>query len=831
MINITPVSATNGLYSLNAASGNSSVDIADATGTFSAEQRRLLRIGSATSGQLGDTFNVPVIPAATGGATAITITRDFYSLTIVELEKYLVGEPAFPTVEKFRTKPKIRTNEAVDLLATGNDILGAGQFTLTDAEESLAVAPKIMGNFSAPTTPGTAIPNPNQWPNFPSTGATNLDDTTLPIDLRDGLNPTAQIFDDGDTSTANLDVVLTLNNLPPNCHIRVYNRKFLPDAVETRGDGAGGIVQSDGTLVLLLKDPLGIRTPGSDERSLVILADSVLIFDMIVVRRSLRSVARIYGNLQAVIDVSTTTTDPTIVGTNVFGTAERRGISDAAILGLKGFSGPITGDFVTVLKAITGEGIPRNASRFPTMARRDLLIGGIFRTGTTTSFRGVLGAGRLAPELSNDKARLGAPGGLGGRETQSVGIFTQNGQLAYDITRAAFRRTNNIIDRVVALRDNDLWTEPAALSSGGAGAGVFAGAILQTISKYCETPEFGLLEHLGESTLSDIPDNYNDFIIWIQGLSTNSQVQAVINQLITALENAGGLNAQNQDRVYQELYREIMLSIYGKRDAQWALSNAIDTAKHFIYIESPGFSDTQKKYVAGSEPDKPYFVDLIEKIKTRIAAVPGLHVIIGTPRKPDYVAPYGPFAAYESFRRKDNIIATLPSDRVVAFHPVGFPGRQSNLESTVVIVDDVWAMIGSSSFRRRGLTFDGGSDLVFTNMERINGKSPAITNFRKKLLAARLGIIPKETNDFGTMSSASFVRLQDGVEAFYLIRAYLKAGGLGKIARLYNAPKPSVLEDSTPDVDELIDWMNPDGEEFNLGSALLASLFSSLNSY
>jgi hypothetical protein len=46
---------------------------------------------------------------------------------------------------------------------------------------------------------------------------------------------------------------------------------------------------------------------------------------------------------------------------------------------------------------------------------------------------------------------------------------------------------------------------------------------------------------------------------------------------------------------------------------------------------------------------------------------------------------------------------------------MGFPGRTSRLESTVVIVDDVWTMVGSSTLRRRGLSFDGGSDLVFTD--------------------------------------------------------------------------------------------------------------------
>jgi hypothetical protein len=41
----------------------------------------------------------------------------------------------------------------------------------------------------------------------------------------------------------------------------------------------------------------------------------------------------------------------------------------------------------------------------------------------------------------------------------------------------------------------------------------------------------------------------------------------------------------------------------------------------------------------------------------------------------------------------------------------------SRIESTTVIVDDCWALVGSSTFSRRGLCFDGGSDIVFTDQQ------------------------------------------------------------------------------------------------------------------
>src|SRR6266487_4452651 len=143
-----------------------------------------------------------------------------------------------------------------------------------------------------------------------------------------------------------------------------------------------------------------------------------------------------------------------------------------------------------------------------------------------------------------------------------------------------------------------------------------------------------------------------------------------------------------------------------------------------------------------------------------------------SPSRPHALMGFIPFQvespAQEAADRRARILG-LPAERVVAFHPVGFPGRPSRLESTVVIVDDVWALVGSSTFRRRGLTFDGGSGLVFTDTDLVNGRSPAIANVRRQLMATRLGVRAAETNDFGTMPDPNFVRLSDGIEAFRVV--------------------------------------------------------------
>jgi hypothetical protein len=163
---------------------------------------------------------------------------------------------------------------------------------------------------------------------------------------------------------------------------------------------------------------------------------------------------------------------------------------------------------------------------------------------------------------------------------------------------------------------------------------------------------------------------------------------------------------------------------------------------------------------------------------------------------------------------------------------VNFPGRPARLDSTLVIVDDVWAMIGSSAFRRRGLTFDGGSDLVFTDTVLHNGVCSSIRDLRRKVMAARLGIPKTEASSISTMSvmpHPDYVRLGDGTEAFYVIRDLLAEQGT--IEGLYTGEEPTA---GLPNPDIVgIDQANPDGMEFStnaldaLKTALL-SVFGSL---
>jgi hypothetical protein len=823
---LTVVDTGAGLHTLDSGL-TGSVTKAAVSGGFPAERHRLLKLGPATTGRLGETFDPPPLPSG------VTLQRDFFGVRVVELGTFLRGTPNWAwDGTKVHDQSAVRLNEPVTLLADGNDVLGAGAAVLAGTPtEAHVVAQAIDGAFTAPASRGA----PAHWPGFPARAGTPTPAGPLAVNLRDGFAPVAGFRDDGNAATANVDVVLTLSGLPEEAHVRVYHRLFLPDAREGRGDGAAGIARG-GTLTTLLRDPLRLRQPGLPESAVTIPAQAKLAMDIVVVKRT--GETRIYGNVVVPIAPPAAIAAPPAPGPNPFATAPRRAVSNAGVLGLRPPQIPAgTTNPLDVILALTGEGVPRDASRLPTMAHRELIVAGL--SGAT--WRAVLSGGRLAAELHSADARIGAPGGLGGRETQAVGLAANAGRLAYDLARAAFRRTRRFDARVpelAAARWNEP-AEPAPLPAGtppSATQGTIAGAALQTIAPACATPELHVLRTAGaiDPDSTTRPQTFDDLVDWVEANLVPAGVpfrQDIINAL-TSLKDDTTLSESTKERLFNEVEREIMTSGYGRRDAQWALLDAIGRARSFVYIETPGFTPTQRDYAATSDPVPPYAGDLPAALASRLNAAPGLHVMICTPRKPDFGPGYEPAAAYEAQARRIRIL-NLPTasaaegSRVVAFHPVGFPGRPSRLEATVVIVDDVWALIGACTLRRRGLTLDGSTDVVLTDMDLVDGVCPSLRDFRRTLIAARLGVTPTSPSPFGPMPDPAFVRLADGVEAFRAIREQLRVGGLGRIERLWTGITPGVTP-VTPLDQRLAD---PDGEEFDLVGTLALSDIAALGAF
>lgn len=768
-----------------------------------------LRIGLATTGTLGDSTAVPSATAESA------LERDFFSLWALDFHPYLLGSrPSDWDVARVEPLPSIRFGDSVRLLADGNDVVGAARQALTGAtgEESLVVAQSVDGNFATPTEPGDAA----HWPAYPARGP---GDPGIPP-IRAPAGTAAWI--DGDPSG---DVLLSLTGLVADAAVRVYPRRFVGDARELRGDGAGGVAGADGTLELVLTDPFELRRRGLD-----VPTSSELLFDLAIVTRD--GTARVIGNQRALV-VNRVSRPASQGSGNGFDDAHWRSVCSAGILGAEAPEASFAGlDAVGVVLQLASEGTPRDAPRWPTMARRELLVAARAATG----WQGVASAGRLTTEIHAADPRRGAPGGAGGRETQTVGLSTSGGPLAYDLARMALRRASVLPVRLAALR-KEVWDEPQ--NAAGA-SGPFAAAVLQTVARGCETPELALVRHVGDlHDPAQWPVDWPALVEWL----TERLPQGVPfrQQMLTALLPAPTDDAAR--RVYGETLREIFACLWGRRDAQWSIHDAIGRARRCIYVESPGLGVTSSPPAAGHEDLATHERDLFDALSTRLNDVPGLRVILCSPKYPSYGAGYETFAAHEALERHALIsgLATATgaesgddtsdegddrrqgSPRFVGFHPIGFPGRTSSLESLVVIVDDVWALIGSSAFRRRGLTFDGGSDVVLGALELANGVSPAIRELRREIMAARLGIDRTRPGSDGSLPTvgADEARLGDCVESFHVVLDRLAAGGLGRIEPLWNAPAP-------PESDPGADVRNPDGERFDLATASLTEVLVSL---
>ncbi|HEV2757649.1 MAG TPA: hypothetical protein VG318_17960 [Actinomycetota bacterium] len=838
---ITPVATASGVFTLDAAGGGTGSDLSGkvekeaatsgSTGSFPAEDERVLKLGLGTTGRMTGNVVFPARPST------VTLGRDFFAIRVVKLDDYLLGSPDVSWAgAEAELPPTVRVHEPLNLHADGNDVLGAAAAALatTPLTESLVVAQSISGAFDVPPAAGPAA----YWPAWPAPGISQASPGPLPITLRAGFTPTAAFYDDGVQSTANTDVVLELNGLPPDASVRVYNRRFGLDAREERGDGAGGIAAQDGSVMLLLRDPFGLRTPGAAESTILIPAVAVLHCDVVVVKRSGES--RIYGGVTAsVVNPPLTTLAPPS-GANSFEAATaRRGISDAGVLGVQPVSSSLLDNPLSAALTLFSDADPRNAPRLPTMARRELVVAGL-SLASGGAWKSVLAGGRLTAETHSAMPRLGSPGGAGGRETQVVGVSSHNGRLAYDIARTAFRRTTNVVTRVDELADGK-WDEPpqpgelAVASPSTSSQGTFAAAVLQTIANGVETPELSILRNF-VGDLSLVPDSFDLLVDWVkskltdakaavpQGIPKRQEVMDGLDALIAKLDDLKDdttLNTSTKERLYDELRRELMSSCYGRRDAQWSLQGAISGARRFIYIESPGFTRTAVSATGGATAS--HGVDLVDAIAQRLSAAPGLRVLICTPKHPAYGPGYEGFASGEVAERLA-AIEGLPtaaeaepsSNRVVAFHPVGFPGRPSRLESTVVIVDDVWALVGASTFRRRGMTFDGGSDVVFTDTDLVNGISPSIQSFRRQLQAVRLGVSPPDLAPLPVLPEASWVNLADGQSAAFVVRDMLRGGGLGRIERYWRGTEPGFIP--PPPVPKMS--RDPDAEDPDYSFAL-----------
>jgi hypothetical protein len=249
------------------------------------------------------------------------------------------------------------------------------------------------------------------------------------------------------------------------------------------------------------------------------------------------------------------------------------------------------------------------------------------------------------------------------------------------------------------------------------------------------------------------------------------------------------------------------------------LKRAISEARELVYIEAPQFARTADPASAHD-----YSWDLVAGLLSRLQSQRSLRVVISLPKEPTFGRQYVSWAQ-QAISARSTAIASFPTTsppgsdppvgkRLVAFHPMGFPGRPDVIRTTTVIVDDVWCLLGTSVPRRRGFTFDGGTDVVTFDRQLAGGYSSSIRDFRRRLMAIHTGV---QAPAAGETPTSAWVRLGQPRTAFLAIKELLDQGGRGLIEPLWAGTTGAVAQS--------LDVADPEGRE---ASGLLTFLVGGL---
>jgi hypothetical protein len=278
--------------------------------------------------------------------------------------------------------------------------------------------------------------------------------------------------------------------------------------------------------------------------------------------------------------------------------------------------------------------------------------------------------------------------------------------------------------------------------------------------------------------------------------------QTTINSIAAALGRfAPVIGVTNAATVLLEVRREWYVSRNGQRDALWALRRAVSQATSLVFVASPQFCATARP---GASPAA-HEIDLVALLAARMQAWPALRVVIATPRVPDPDTEYGGWVREALAARTEayDALRAVDPDRVVMFHPAGFPGRDAAIRTTTVIVDDMWSLVGSSHWRRRGMTFDEGVDIV--GLDRAldaTGASARVRAFRRGLMAMLLQVPVAAP---GAVPDGDWVKLSEPAGTFDFVAALAAQGGLGRILPFWPGPADTDVLAQSHDV------ADPDG--------------------
>lgn len=360
------------------------------------------------------------------------------------------------------------------------------------------------------------------------------------------------------------------------------------------------------------------------------------------------------------------------------------------------------------------EGLARSltipSSPLPTLERLEVAGAAIDVTGATAALAGTPALSRYHELFPHQLGHPGAPGAI---DVHGTGVRLTD-RAAVALAELVRDRTSpSSVDLATAAATPFVEPPPPAEP------GVWA-APLKTVSAGIEG-EAILLQALTLAGVYPFGSALQDAITWF---TTNVGVSIPVPIASAAASVARALD------------RRVLASAKGAREGAVSLQRAFADAQDLVYIETPALD----ALTIGPTDDR---TEVISKLITRLGENKSLYVVICVPVDPMPGAPRG-------YRRvRDQLLLdTLTSlrnaagPRIAVFSPSAGPGRTLRLASTTVVVDDVYALTGTTHLSRRGLSFDSSFAAAIFDEVLDGGRPTEVRQFRRRLVAERLGLIP-----------------------------------------------------------------------------------------
>jgi hypothetical protein len=397
---------------------------------------------------------------------------------------------------------------------------------------------------------------------------------------------------------------------------------------------------------------------------------------------------------------------------------------------------------------------------FAAMERLDIAAASFGASGTAAAIGGVPTLGPYHELLPHDVGHPGAPGAV---EIHGTGVRL-DGPAAIPLLEAVRDRTAGLgsgtglswvagLDpavKALVLRSTPLLAIEAltALPSPAApdlGTALKWAAVLRTVAAGVEG-EPGGASGIVAAGLYPFSATQATIASWLtQQVSSwtgslGSGGSGVLGQLQSALTNATA-----GDAIYRALDRRVKSGKFGLREAAWSLVAAIGRAESFVYIETPAFDHQRCGPITAPTATDPSFiadpVAVWDALVARMGQRPGLRVVIcapihlmpGTPQRLEDVRNSMLLKAMSDLKGAG-------ADRIAFFSPAAGSGRTIRLATTTVVVDDAWALTGTTHLSRRGLSYDSSLAAAVFDDTIDMGRPKEVRDFRRALLAGRLGL-------------------------------------------------------------------------------------------